>query len=276
MKTAKMNFSSKFVKLTVATIFALVYSVLAFADSKQPLLVGMELAYPPFEQVDASGEPSGVSVDMAKEFGKSIGREVKIVNIEWNGLIPALKTGKVDMLISSVTITDERKKVVDFSDPYMSVPLLVLINAKSNVKSASDLKKAGVKVAVKMGTTTDIMMKDDYPNVQVTRLAQFNEAVMEVVQGKADATAYDAISVLQMYAKFKDKTNVLKESIGTPQYLGAVFKQGDNDLLPKFNSWLKQAQNSDFFQKEEAKYLPEVSKTLKEKGIKDFFDVKQP
>ena len=81
------------------------------------MVVAMELAYPPFETKDDAGNPIGVSVDLAKAFGESIGREVVIENIAWDGLIPALQTGKVDMIISSMTITADRKEVVDFSDP---------------------------------------------------------------------------------------------------------------------------------------------------------------
>ena len=85
---------------------------------KPTLVVGMELAYPPFEGKDEQGNPAGVSVDFMKDFAKSAGKEIKIENIAFDGLIPALLTGKVDMVMSSMTITDERRKTVDFSDPY--------------------------------------------------------------------------------------------------------------------------------------------------------------
>eukprot|EP01028_Stygiella_incarcerata_P005429 TRINITY_DN2295_c0_g1_i4.p2 TRINITY_DN2295_c0_g1~~TRINITY_DN2295_c0_g1_i4.p2 ORF type:complete len:110 (+),score=6.25 TRINITY_DN2295_c0_g1_i4:62-391(+) len=80
-------------------------------NEKKVLKVGMELAYPPFEMSDKEGNPSGVSVDFAKALGKYLGRDVIIENIAWDGLIPSLKTGKIDLIISSMTITDERKKI---------------------------------------------------------------------------------------------------------------------------------------------------------------------
>ncbi len=76
---------------------------------KEVLKVGMELAYPPFEMSEKDGTPSGVSVDFAKALGKYLGKDVVIENIAWDGLIPSLKTGKIDLIISSMTITDERK-----------------------------------------------------------------------------------------------------------------------------------------------------------------------
>src|SRR5689334_13126727 len=84
----------------------------------QPLVVGMELSYPPFEMTDTSGNPDGVSVQLAKELARALGRPVEIRNMAFEGLIPALKTGKIDLIISSMTVTAERAHSIDFSDPY--------------------------------------------------------------------------------------------------------------------------------------------------------------
>src|SRR5579863_7695802 len=85
----------------------------------QQLIVGMELAYPPFEMTDEKGQPTGVSVDLAKALGKFLGREVEIQNLPFDGLIPSLQTRKIDLIISSLTATAERAKSIDFSDPYL-------------------------------------------------------------------------------------------------------------------------------------------------------------
>src|SRR5664279_3233054 len=78
--------------------------------AKDTLTVGMELSYPPFEMTDEKGEPTGISVDLAKELGKSLGKRIIIQNTAFDGLIAALKSGKIDLIISSMTITDERRK----------------------------------------------------------------------------------------------------------------------------------------------------------------------
>ena len=77
-------------------------------STSEELVVGMELAYPPFEMTDESGNPVGVSVDLARALGEHLGREVRIENISFDGLIPALKTGRIDLVISSMTATGER------------------------------------------------------------------------------------------------------------------------------------------------------------------------
>src|SRR4051812_31325605 len=91
------------------------------------LKVGMELAYPPFEMTDERGAPAGVSVDLARALGEHLHRPVLIENLPFDGLIPALKTGKIDLIISSMTATEERMKSIDFSEPYLRTGLCLLV-----------------------------------------------------------------------------------------------------------------------------------------------------
>ena len=87
------------------------------------LIVGMELAYPPFEMTDTQGNPAGVSVDLANALGEYLHRKVVIQNIRFDGLIPELKVGKIDLIISSMTATPERAQAIDFSEPYLKTGL---------------------------------------------------------------------------------------------------------------------------------------------------------
>lgn len=87
-------------------------------NGKPVLTVAMELAYPPFETKDEAGKAEGLSVDFMQDFADKYGYDLKIENTAWDGLIPSLQTDKADCVISSMTITDERKEAVDFSDPY--------------------------------------------------------------------------------------------------------------------------------------------------------------
>src|SRR5580704_7567002 len=95
------------------------------------LIVGMELTDPPFETTDQQGQPSGVSVDLARDLGKALGREVEIQNIAFDGLIPSLQTRKIDLIISSMTATEERAKAIAFSDPYLNTGLCLLVGKSS-------------------------------------------------------------------------------------------------------------------------------------------------
>ena len=120
------------------------------------LVVGMELAYPPFEMTDASGHPAGVSVDLANALAKYLGRDVEIQNIPFDGLIPSLQTHKIDLIISSMTATPERARTIAFSDPYLKTGLCLLIQKDSPIQSIEDADKPGKVVAVKRGTTGSI------------------------------------------------------------------------------------------------------------------------
>ena len=96
-------------------------------EGRDVLKVGMELAYPPFETSDLQGNPAGVSVEIAKAFAEYLDMDIDIQNINWTGLIPSLQTNQVDMVISSMTITEERRESVDFSEPYARALLALIL-----------------------------------------------------------------------------------------------------------------------------------------------------
>ena len=102
-------------------------------EGGKPLIAAMELAYPPFETKDAAGNPEGVSVDFVTDFAAAYGYDLTIENTSFDGLIPMLQTGKADLVMSSMTITEDRKQSVDFSDPYARAQLAILANADSGI-----------------------------------------------------------------------------------------------------------------------------------------------
>lgn len=110
---------------------------------RNDLVVGMELASPPFEMADTQGHPAGVSVDLAFALGASLGRKIEIQNMPFDGLIPALKTGRIDLIISSMTATAERAESIDFSDPYLTTGLCLLVPAKSKINSIDEADQPG-------------------------------------------------------------------------------------------------------------------------------------
>ena len=99
-----------------------------------PLRVGMELSYPPFETIGPDGKPAGISVELAQGLADGLGRPLVIENISFPGLIPSLKSGKIDVIISSMTATPERAKAVAFSDPYLTAGLAALVPAASTAQ----------------------------------------------------------------------------------------------------------------------------------------------
>lgn len=241
-------------------------------NDNKTLTVGMELAYPPFETKDNAGEPSGVSVDFMKDFGAAYGYNVHIENTAFDGLIPSVQTGKVDCVISSITITDARKEQVDFSDPYAKAQLAILANAKSNIGSIDDLNQSGKKVAVKTGSTGDVFATKNLANAEIVRLADESACVTEVVQGKADGFLYDQLTIYRNNQKNPDTTKAVFIPFQDPEAWGVAVKKGNNELLKQLNEFIAASKENGEFDRLTEKYLAAEKTSFDELGFTWFFD----
>ena len=240
--------------------------------AKKVLKVGMELAYPPFEMSDKDGKPQGVSVDFAKALGKYLGREVIIENTAWSGLIPSLKTGKIDLIISSMTITEDRKKSINFSIPYSQTSLAILANKESGVTSIEELNVKGKKVAVKKGSTGHIYATKNLPNAEILLFDKENACVLEVVQGKADGFLYDQLTIYKNYAQHKDTTvAVLKSFQKNPEYWGVALNKKDVELKEQVDAFITKAKADGTFDQFAKTHLSEAKATFDELKIPFFF-----
>ncbi|MFK2822968.1 transporter substrate-binding domain-containing protein [Arcobacter sp. YIC-80] len=240
-------------------------------NKKEVLKVGMELAYPPFEMSDIDGNPKGVSVDFAKKLGEYLGKEVVIENTAWAGLIPSLKTGKIDLIISSMTITDERKKSIDFSIPYAQSSLAILANKESGVSSIDELNIEGKKIAVKKGSTGHVYASKNLKNAEILVFDKENACVLEVVQGKADGFLYDQLTIYKNHVQHKDTTvALLKPFQKNFEYWGVALRQND-PLKEKVNEFIKKAKEDGTFDKFANKHLKEAKATFDELNIPFFF-----
>ena len=243
------------------------------AKNDKPLVVAMELAYPPFETKDAEGNPSGISVDFAKAFGEYIGREVTIENIAWDGLIPALQTGKADMVISSMTITEERKETVDFSEPYANALLALLTNKASGITSIEDMNARGRKIAVKNGSTGYFYAQKNLPNAEIIALPDESACVTEVSQGKADGFIYDQLTVYRNWQANLETTDAVFIPFQEADKWGIAVKKGNTELLRQLNDFIDKFTSEGGFDELSDKYLAEEKKAFDELGFKWFFDM---
>lgn len=249
-------------------------------DSKEtvgaiPLVVGMELAYPPFETKNAQDEPSGVSVDLAKDLGSYLNRPVTIVNTNWDGLIPSLQTGKVDVVISSMTITEQRSEVVDFSIPYAHSYLALLVNKEAGITSVEDLNKEGMVVDVKKGTTGYVYAKKYLTNAQVNALSSENACVTEVVQGRADAFIYDQLTIYRQNQANPKVTDAILIPFQESENWGMAVKKGNKALLTSINAFLGDYRKNGGFEKLTDKYLAEEKKTFDALDFPWFFTMEE-
>lgn len=261
----------KFIFIVLPLAFILLFTGCS-SKKDNTLKVGMELAYPPFETKDMQGSPSGVSVDLAKDLGSYLKRPVKIENIAWDGLIPSLQTGKVDVVISSMTITEERRKTVDFSDPYAHSYLALLTNKNSNINSVNDLNKKGKVVDVKKGTTGNIYADKNLTNATINALSSENACVTEVAQGKADAFIYDQLTIYRQNVSNPDTTKAILIPFQDKEDWGMAVKKGNTQLLSKINTFIAKYRSEEGFEKLTQKYLPDEKKTFDKLGFPWFFD----
>ena len=251
--------------LLAALALTILGSTVVAEEKDKPLIVGMELAYPPFEMTDTSGKPTGVSVDLATDLAKSLGRPVVIQNTAFDGLIPALKTGKIDLVISSMTATAERAQSIDFSEPYISTGLSLLLKKDSTAKGIADLDREGVKVAVKKGTTGHIFATNNLKKAQVLVLDKESAAVLEVAQGKADAFIYDQMSTYQNWQRNKETTRAILEPFQKESWAVGL-RKGNDELKAGVNRFIKAYREEGGFAQLGERYFKEMKDEFKRLG----------
>ena len=230
----------------------------------------MELEYPPFEMTDDQGQPAGISVELASALGTALDRPVTIENLPFDGLIPALKTGKINLIISSMTATPERAQSIDFSDPYVRTGICLLIHQNSTVQTVNDLNEPEVTVAVKKGTTGHLYAVNALPHTRLLVLDKDASCALEVAQGKADAFIYDQLSIYQNWQRHRDTTRPNFEPIRT-EYWAIGLRKGDDDLRAQVNNFLKEFRATQGFVRLGQQYLKDQQVTFQEMGVDFIF-----
>lgn len=245
------------------------------AKSNSTLTVAMELAYPPFETRDAAGEPTGVSVDLMKAFGEYAGYDIQIQNIVWAGLIPSLQAGAADIVISSMTITDERGHLVEFSDPYANTLLAILSNANSDISSIDDLNHTDKTLAVKSGSTGHMYAEKHLTDTNLLILPNESACVTEVAQGRADGFIYDQLTVYRNWQKNPDTTGAVFIPFQNVEKWGIAVQKGNQALLDQINEFLKAFKENKGYDKLTETYLSDEKKAFDELKFQWFFDMEE-
>lgn len=231
----------------------------AAAPKEKIMKVACEPTFAPFEfQKEGSKEFDGFDMDLIRAVGKQAGYKVQISNMGFDALIPALQAGNIDVAVSGMTITDERKKAVDFSDPYYTSGLIVLVNKDNDaVKSINDLK--GKKIAVQIGTTGEKKGR----SVEGAKVTAFNantEAIMELKNKGVDAVINDAPVVGYYLAQGGDKhAKTVGEIMEAEQY-GMAVKKGNKELLADLNKGLAELKKNGEYDKLYKKWFGEAAK----------------
>ena len=242
--------------LTLVLALGLISSP-AFADtfddvkSRGVLRVGMEPGYMPFELTNQKGEIIGFDVDMAKKMAKKLGVKLELVSTAWDGIIPALITGKFDILMSGMTITEERAQTIDFANPYIIIGQTALIRKElaGEVKSYLDLNNAKYQVASKLGTTGEIASKKTFPKAQYLSYETEQEGIMEVVNGRIDAFIYDSPYNAVAFAEKSNGKLVFLDKPFTTEPLGWAIRKGNPKFMGFLNGFLAETRTNGTYNK---------------------------
>jgi len=226
------------------------------APAAKVYMVGTDAAYAPFESQNEKGEIVGFDIDVVKAVAKKAGIEVKFVNTPWEGIFKTLDQGDRDLLVSAVTITDERKQSMDFSNPYFDAQQLIAVKANSKIAKFDDLKK--LKVGVQTGTTGDEVVSklQGKTSTNIKRFESTPLALKELEAGGVDAVVADngvVINYVTNNAGSKFKT--VADKAFAPEQYGLVVKKGNADLLGKLNKGLADVKADGTYDQIYAKYF---------------------
>ena len=256
MKQAKLIFAC-------LLIFCVAFSGVAFAGTldeiqkRGTLRVGMEPGYMPFELTNKKGEIVGFDVDMAKRMAKAMGVELELVSTAWDGIIPALITNKFDIIMSGMTLTQERNMKISFASPYIVIGQSILIDKKlaGKVKSYKELNNKQYKVASKLGTTGEQAVKRMIPNATYISFETEQEGVMDLLNGKVDAFVYDLPFNAIAYAQKGQGKIELLDTPFTYEPLAMAINKGNPDFLNWLNNFMNQIRNDGTYDKIYAKWF---------------------
>ncbi|MGC5324233.1 transporter substrate-binding domain-containing protein [Brevibacillus sp. SYSU BS000544] len=216
--------------------------VLQKIKESKTLLVGTDATFQPFEYKNAQNEYEGFDIELVQAVAKELGAEkVEFVDTDFKGLIPGLQGKKFDMIVSAMYITDERKKTIEFSEPYYPGGLRIMVGKdNTTINSVDDLK--GKKVSVQIGTKSAKFLKEKYPDVQLVEVEKNVEMFLELESGRVEAVVTGGPAA-KVYAKQSGKVKVLDQELTQEEY-GYGIRKDNPEFTKAVNDALKKVKDS--------------------------------
>lgn len=217
-------------------------------DTKKAIVIGTNAAFPPFEFVTEQGQGvidnfDGIDVLIAKEIAKDMGCDVKVENMDFEAILPAVASGKADMALAGMTVKPERLENADFSDPYwVAVQTIIVPEANTDITSAENLK--GKKVGVITGYTGDTTLGEFGLKGELQRYKKGVDAVMDLKNGKLDAVVIDSPTAKRFIEKFGGLKGVEDNKVFAKEEYAIGVKKGNSELLAKINATIKRLKDN--------------------------------
>ena len=232
---------SRFVAIALAALcFATAAPDPAFADAARSVTVATDATWPPMEMVDANKKIVGFDIDYLTAVAKEAGFAVSFKNTAWDGIFAGLAAGRYDMIASSVTITDERKKQYDFSDPYINVGQILVVPKTETGKTLAALKRK--RAGAQIGTTGAMEIKKT-DGVELKTYDEIGLAFEDMAAGRIGGVVCDeptAAHYALQRKEYKEKFKIVGETFTQESY-GFVVKKGNTELVDLLNKGIKAA-----------------------------------
>ena len=217
---------------------------------KGKLVMVTNAEFPPYEFHDQNAIV-GIDVEIAGAIAEQLGLELEIEDIAFDSIIPEIVSGKADIGAAGMTVTEDRKQNVDFSDTYAHATQVIIVKEDSEIKGVADLE--GKIMGVQQGTTGDVYVTDDYGDAAVERYAKGMEAVQALAQGKVDAVVIDGEPAKQ-YIKEVEGLKIIDESYTDEDYAIAI-KKGNTAMVEAVNAALAELKSEGKLDEIVAKYI---------------------
>ncbi len=220
--------------LSICLIFILTLILSGCGRNKNEIIMVTEAGFAPYEYYE-NGEIVGVDVAIAEEIAKELGKKLVVKNIDFDSIVSELKSGKADFAAAGMSITEERKKQVDFTIEYVTSNQVVVVKKDSSLNDITQLD--GKRIAVQLGTVGDSYVTENYKNSEINRQKKFLVAAEAVKNNKADCIVMDQIPAQQLVSQ-NPELKILDGILFKDSY-GMAVKKGNTELLDKMNTVLQ-------------------------------------
>lgn len=237
-----------------ALIAAALFAVAGTAHAADKIRIGTEGAYPPFNMVDAKGQVTGFDIDIAKALCAELKAECQIITQDWDGIIPALNGKKFDAIVASMSITDERKQAVDFTDPYYTNKLQ-FIAPKTSKFAPNKLK--GLVLGAQRATISGTWLEEHVKDAEIKLYDTQDNAYLDLASGRLDAILADKFVNWEWLKSDAGKEFEFKgEPVYNDDKIAIAVRKGDDALRQKLNGALKTIVANGTYKKINDKYFP--------------------
>ena len=243
-------------KKTIALLAAMVMLCCCAFASAETVYYATNPEYPPFESVDADGSVVGYDIDLINAIGEKIGVEFVAEAMAFDAVVSAVQADPNTVGLSGISITEERKLSVNFSDGYIDAGLVVIMKADAGYTTADDLK--GKMIGVQLGTTSDFKAEEITGAENVQTYNTFINAVLDLQGNQIDAVIVDAPVGMAILASMNDPSLVIADiDLGAADWYGIAVNKANPELLEKINAALAELKAEGFFDTLAAKYFAE-------------------